>query len=171
MMSAPKRRRTGKDIRAKATNGNIRSTWTLTQANVTVTQGNTDGIPLDPEDITKYTKWSLWRANNDKYIIFDGVEEPDDGAHLVGLIESITGRGKRTTGHVWSITASMRGVIHVPIKFFTKTAYAKCEHPLWGKVYERIAYDESAFGTIGDAEEFTPGKTRANKLVRVFFRM
>ena len=174
-MSSNKRRHSGADIRAKATNGNIRATWTLTKINTRVNDV-TDGDAKLDEDLLPYVKWSLWRKCtpvSEDYVIHNGITYPTDEPEdykLVGLIEKITKTG---TGHVYAVTTSMRGVIHVPVKFFTKDMYDNCQHPLWGKVYEYIHFtDEHAFGTTTDGT-FTPGNKgpTTQKLVRVFFRI
>lgn len=174
-MSSNKRRHSGADIRAKATNGNIRATWTLTNPNTTVNDVTDGGAKLNKDNMGSYVKWSLWRKCtpvSENYVIHNGITYPTDEPEdykLVGLIEKITKTG---TGQVYAVTTSMRGVIHVPVKFFTKNMYDNCQHPLWGKVYEYINFGTDAFGTTTDGT-FTPGNKgpTTQKLVRVFFRI
>jgi hypothetical protein len=157
-----KRRYTGSNVRAKATNGTIITSWTFKKSELTLEE------PCDTTDAFDFTqlcaKQALWRTSENKYVLGGN---GDDNQHLVGLVES------GTMGHnnTYTFKVSMRGVIHVPVWAFSEDEWKEGWHTRWGRVFERPEKLHDLPSPPTSVENLNEMSQFDKRLLRVFFRV
>jgi hypothetical protein len=159
-----KRRYTGDNVRAKAANGTIITSWTLKESELTRV------APCDIDDAYDFTqmcaKQPLWRNSDNTYTLGG---TGGGNAHLLGLVESGDRHNKHNT---YTLKVAMRGVIHVPVWAFDDVQWTNGWHDRWGRVFELPDKGTNIIpGPPADTAALDNMSPFGKRLIRVFFRV
>jgi hypothetical protein len=159
-----KRRYTGGNVRAKAANGTIITSWTFKEADLTRV------APCDTTNDYDFTqmcaKQPLWRNSNNKYTLGGA---GGGNQHLLGLVELGDHHNHNNT---YTLKVSMRGVIHVPVWAFTNGEWTNGWHNRWGRVFELPDKGQNAIPVAPvDTDSLENMSPFGKRLIRVFFRI
>ena len=137
-----------KQMRALATNGNIRLPFTVKETQWAHAQRRRGGATVDaPHAITwgkivdehcDLQKHCLWRHVTNTKVLYscdfshgqDSVDREDDRRELIGVIEQVRISGKCIRFHV-----IVRGVVSMPMWWFTREEFQARVHHLFGPTY------------------------------------
>jgi len=193
-------KRKSNSIRAKATNGTIKITYRLKNGDLFIPESE-DGPMTDEKFSAWCVKRGLWKVvGREAYVMeFDpghfwqlGMDVEPDGQYpfradplqndgqdefnpdlqFVGLVESGYKQGNITILHV-----SVRGILQVPLWWFTRQELLRLHHSIFGKIYQRrMGDDKLAKNTLNEVRDlhnnvdYPDSNQAVGKLVTVYFR-
>ena len=179
-------------MRALATNGNIRLPFTVksTQWGATPRGVSWKNIVEDEYDLQKHCLWRRSNSSGRSSYSCD-LEDEERGRELLGIIEQV-----RISGNVVRFHVIVRGVISVPMWWFTTAEYEARVHHLFGPTFVKPLFfshassagrrsghflkpggeDRGSRGVLADYQESLRGKASnmsRHKMIQIncFFRV
>ena len=116
-----------RQMRARETNGTILIAVSARRGEMFLNATQWKAFAKDVE-MGRMGKHALWRRADGKY----HVDQAAGGAELIGMIESVTMSNQMVRFHV-----TVRGVVSVPIWWFTKQEFESRVHGIWGPVFTK----------------------------------
>ena len=143
-------------MRALATNGNIRLPFTVksTQWGATADGVSWKNIVEDEYDLQKHC---LWRHTIDSRASYSCDLVHDEERELLGVIEQV-----RISGNVVRFHVIVRGVISVPMWWFTTAEYEARVHHLFGPTFVKPLFFNHAHAVGRGSGHFLVARTSNN---------